>query len=95
MNAKKRVFFIAGEVSGDLHGANLIRAWNKQSNNFIFKGWGGDRMEAEGMALLNQVRSLSFMGFLEVLMNIRTILGNIKTCKNTLVLSSNIHVKCN
>lgn len=81
MNSKKRIFFIAGEVSGDLHGANLMRAWNKQSNNFIFKGWGGDRMEAEGMLLLKHVRSLSFMGFLEVLMNLRTILGNIKTCK--------------
>ena len=38
MNAKKRVFFIAGEVSGDLHGANLIRAWNKQSNNLSLRG---------------------------------------------------------
>ena len=81
MNNKKRVFLIAGEVSGDLHGANLIRAWNKQSDNFIFKGWGGDRMEAEGMVVLKHVRSLSFMGFWEVLMNLRTILGNIKTCK--------------
>ena len=61
-----KVFIIAGEVSGDLHGANLIKEINTLSRNIEFIGWGGDRMEKEGMAILKHVRTLSFMGFLAV-----------------------------
>ncbi len=47
-----KVFIIAGEVSGDLHGANLIKEINSLGQNIEFIGWGGDRMEKEGMAIL-------------------------------------------
>ena len=82
-----KVFIIAGEVSGDLHGANLIKEINALSRNVEFIGWGGDRMEKEGMAILKHVRTLSFMGFLEVLLNLKTIIRNIKDCKNQIIAS--------
>ena len=82
-----KVFIIAGEVSGDLHGANLIKEINTLSRNIEFIGWGGDRMEKEGMAILKHVRTLSFMGFLEVLLNLKTIIRNIKDCKNQIIAS--------
>ena len=82
-----KVFIIAGEVSGDLHGANLIKEINALSRNIEFIGWGGDRMEKEGMAILKHVRTLSFMGFLEVLLNLKTIIRNIKDCKNQIIAS--------
>ena len=82
-----KIFIIAGEVSGDLHGANLIKEINALSRNIEFIGWGGDRMEKEGMAILKHVRTLSFMGFLEVLLNLKTIIRNIKDCKNQIIAS--------
>ncbi len=82
-----KIFIIAGEVSGDLHGANLIKEINALSRNVEFIGWGGDRMEKEGMAILKHVRTLSFMGFLEVLLNLKTIIRNIKDCKNQIIAS--------
>ena len=82
-----KIFIIAGEVSGDLHGANLIKEINALSRNIEFIGWGGDRMEKEGVAILKHVRTLSFMGFLEVLLNLKTIIRNIKDCKNQIIAS--------
>lgn len=72
---------IAGEASGDLHGSNLVkqlRLFDPQAN---IRGWGGDLMEAEGAAIVKHYRDLAFMGFAEVIMNIRTILKNIQFCK--------------
>jgi len=82
-----KVFIIAGEVSGDLHGANLIKEINSLGQNIEFIGWGGDRMEKEGMEILKHVKTLSFMGFLEVLLNLKTIIRNIKDCKNQIIAS--------
>ena len=82
-----KVFIIAGEVSGDLHGANLIKEINSLGQNIEFIGWGGDRMEKEGMEILKHVKTLSFMGFLEVLLNLKTIIRNIKDCKNQILAS--------
>ena len=78
---KKRIFIISGEASGDLHAANLVRAWKKESDNFEFEAWGGDRLQAEGVTIRKHVRDLAFMGFVEVLQNLPTILRNFKTCK--------------
>ena len=77
----KRVFILVGEASGDLHASNLIREINAISPNVKWQGWGGDLMKQEGVELKNHIRNLSFMGFLEVLLNIRTILKNFKKCK--------------
>ncbi len=79
-----KYYIIAGEASGDLHAANLVKAIQQQDANAQFRGFGGDRMVAEGVVLDKHIRDLSFMGFLEVLLHLRTILGNIKACKKAL-----------
>ena len=76
-----KYYIIAGEASGDLHGANLMKALNKKDDSAEFRFWGGDLMEAQGGTLIKHYRSLAFMGFAEVVMNLRTILKNITTCK--------------
>lgn len=76
-----RYFIIAGEASGDLHASNLIEQIKLMDNDAVFEGWGGDLMEAQGVTLKKHYRDLAFMGFWEVLKNIRTILSNIKVCK--------------
>jgi len=76
-----RYYIIAGEASGDLHGSNLIKAIKAKDANAVIQCWGGDLMQASGGKLVKHYRSLAFMGFVEVLMNLRTILSNIKFCK--------------
>ena len=81
----KRVFIIAGEASGDLHAANLVHALKKQEPTIDVCGWGGDRMQAEGVLIQKHMRELAFMGFYEVIKNIRTILKNFKICKQQIL----------
>lgn len=76
-----KYYLIAGEASGDLHGANLVRALRQKDPEAEFRCWGGDRMEAAGAEVIKHYRELAFMGFIEVAMNLRTILGNIRSCK--------------
>ncbi len=76
-----KLYIIAGEASGDLHAANLMKELLKQNPETEFRYWGGDRMESVSDGLVKHIRDLAFMGFLEVLMNIRTITKNIRFCK--------------
>ena len=76
-----KYYLIAGEASGDLHGANLMRALAEIDPQAEFRFWGGDRMEAVGGKLIKHYRDLAFMGFWEVVTNLRTILRNIDLCK--------------
>ena len=76
-----KYYIIAGEASGDLHGSNLMKALKQKDPNAEFRFWGGDLMKAQGGILVKHYRDLAFMGFLEVVMNLRTILNNIKFCK--------------
>ena len=76
-----KYYIIAGEASGDLHGANLMRELVAQDPNADFRFWGGERMQAVGGLMRKHYRDLAFMGFVEVALNIRTILGNMKFCK--------------
>lgn len=76
-----KYYIIAGEASGDLHGSNLIKALKKEDANADIRFWGGDLMESAGGVLVKHYRDLAFMGFVEVLMNLRTIFKNIKFCK--------------
>ncbi|RAJ74007.1 lipid-A-disaccharide synthase [Chitinophaga dinghuensis] len=76
-----KYYIIAGEASGDLHGSNLIKQLKKQDTTADIRGWGGDMMEAAGATIVKHYKELAFMGFVEVLMNLRTILRNIDTCK--------------
>ena len=71
--APKRLYILTGEVSGDLHAANLLRELKQHQPDVQVRGLGGDRLQAEGMALLRHIDSTSFMGFVEVAMNLRRI----------------------
>lgn len=76
-----KYYIIAGEASGDLHGSNLMKALKQKDPNAEIRFWGGDLMEKQGGTLVKHYRDLAFMGFLEVAMNLKTILNNIKFCK--------------
>lgn len=80
-NNPLKLFIIAGEASGDLHGSNLISELKKNEHSIEIQCWGGDKMQHAGGSVLKHIRELSFMGFIEVLMNLKTILKNFKTCK--------------
>ena len=74
-------YIIAGEASGDLHGSNLIKELRKLDTSASIRCWGGDKMEAAGATLVKHYRDLAFMGFVEVIKNLRTIFRNINFCK--------------
>ncbi len=76
-----KYYLIAGEASGDLHAANLMKALQKEDAQADFRFWGGDLMKAVGGTEVKHYRDLAFMGFAEVIMNLGTILKNIKFCK--------------
>ncbi len=76
-----RYYIIAGEASGDLHGSNLIEALKKRDPNAEIRCWGGDLMQQAGGELAKHYKEMAFMGFLEVITNMRTIFRNISFCK--------------
>jgi len=81
LTIEMKYYIIAGEASGDLHGSNLMKALKNKDPQAEIRFWGGDLMKAQGGTLVKHYRDLAFMGFLEVAMNLRTILNNIKFCK--------------
>lgn len=80
-----RYYIIAGEASGDLYGANLIRALREEDPQAEFRFWGGDAMRREAGEPVRHIRDLAIMGFVEVVLNLRTVLGNISFCKNDIL----------
>ena len=80
-----KYYIIAGEASGDLHASNLIKALQKKDADAHFRFWGGDLMEETGGTLVKHYRDLAFMGFLEVIANLKTILNNLKFCKEDIL----------
>ncbi len=76
-----KYYIIAGEASGDLHGSNLIKALAREDDLADFRVWGGDLMAEAGGKLVKHYRDLAFMGFVEVVKNLRTILRNMRFCK--------------
>jgi len=80
-----KYYLIAGEASGDLHGANLMKALKVEDADAEFRYFGGDKMRAEGGELVKHYADMAFMGFTEVLLNIRTIFKNLKACKADLL----------
>lgn len=76
-----KYYIIAGEASGDLHGANLMKALKQQDSQAEFRFWGGDLMKSVGGSLVKHYKDLAFMGFVEVVQNLGTILKNISFCK--------------
>lgn len=76
-----KYYIIAGEASGDLHASNLIKQLKLMDPNATIRAWGGDLMQKAGATIVKHYRELAFMGFLEVVLNIRTIFKNIDFCK--------------
>jgi lipid-A-disaccharide synthase len=70
-----RYYIIAGEASGDLHGSNLIKSIIAKDTAAVIQCWGGDLMQAAGGNVVKHYRSLAFMGLVEVVMNLSTILS--------------------
>ncbi len=80
-----KYFLIAGEASGDMHAANMtaqLRLFDQQAD---MMGWGGDQMLAQGVVIRKHIRELAFMGFAEVLINLKTILQNFALCKQQIL----------
>jgi len=77
-----KYYLVAGEASGDLHGANLMKALKEKDPEAEFRFFGGDLMLAEGGELVKHYSDMAFMGFVEVIANLRIILKNLAFCKN-------------
>ncbi len=80
-----KYYIIAGEASGDLHGSNLIKEIHQLDEQANIRCWGGDLMEAAGAHLVKHYRDLAFMGFIEVIKNLPTILQNLRFCKQDIL----------
>ena len=76
-----KYYLIAGEASGDLHASNLMRAIQHVDPQADFRFLGGDLMKRVGGTLVKHYREMAFMGFIPVLMNLRTILRNMQVCR--------------
>ena len=80
-----KYYLVAGEASGDLHGANLMKALKAEDGETVFRYFGGDKMQAEGGELVKHYADMAFMGFTEVVLNVRTIFKNLKACKDDIL----------
>jgi len=80
-----RYYIIAGEASGDLHGSNLMKELKMADSKADFRFFGGNLMQNAGGTLVKHYREMAFMGFLNVIMNIRTIKRNMNFCEQDLL----------
>jgi len=80
-----KYYIIAGEASGDLHGSNLMKELKVLDTRAEFRYFGGDQMQNEGGTLIKHYREMAFMGFLSVILNIRTIKKNMELCKKDIL----------
>ena len=85
MSDGKKFYIIAGEASGDLHASNMMQALLEEDSNLDFRYWGGDKMQSVSPGMVKHIKDLAFMGFLEVIMNLRTILKNLSFCKKDIL----------
>ena len=76
-----KYYIIAGEASGDLHGSNLVASIRQKDPGAKIRAWGGEKMRRNGANVVKNYHDLAFMGFVEVVMNLKTIVKNIKYCK--------------
>ena len=88
-----KYYIIAGEASGDLHGSNLMKALLNEDKAAEIRFWGGDLMQAVGGELVMHYKERQFMGFAEVILNLRKISGHIKFCKNDIEIFQYLKTK--
>ena len=87
-----KYYIIAGEASGDLHASNLMKALQIEDLKADFRFWGGDLMQGVGGTLVKHYKERAFMGFGEVIMNLRKILGLISFCKKDIAQYQPDHI---
>ena len=80
-----KYYIIAGEASGDMHASNLVAEIKKKDKKAEFRGFGGDMMKAQGVDLVKHYRLMAYMGFVEVAVNLRKVLGNIAQAKKDML----------
>lgn len=80
-----KYYLIVGEASGDLHASNLMKAIRERDEKAQFRFFGGDLMTAVGGERVKHYRELAYMGFIPVLLHLRTIMSNMKRCKHDIV----------
>lgn len=80
-----KYYIIAGEASGDLHGANLMQALRRHDPDAEFRYWGGDNMRAVDGDPVRHIRDMAFMGFVEVLAHLPAVMDNITLCKKDIL----------
>ena len=80
----RKLYIIAGEPSGDLHGAHLVRALQKEDPEIIFRGFGGPKMAEAGVRLDQTLDKLSYMGFAEVIKHLPQIRKNFSLAKKAI-----------
>ena len=80
-----KYYIIAGEASGDLHASNLMRSLEAKDPEAEFRFFGGDLMKAVGGTQVKHYRELAYMGFVQVVLHARTILRNMRRCKEDIV----------
>lgn len=80
-----KYFLVAGEASGDLHGSNLMKELKLADDNAEFRFFGGELMQAVGGELVKHYREMAFMGFVNVMLNLKTISRNLEICKSSLL----------
>lgn len=80
-----KYYLIAGEASGDLHASNLMRSLEKHDANAEFRFFGGDLMQGAGGTLVRHYKDMAYMGFVPVLLHLRTILRNMSLCKSDIM----------
>ena len=80
-----KYYLIVGEASGDLHASNLMKAIKDVDSSAEFRFFGGDLMSAVGGERVKHYRELAYMGFIPVLMHLRTIFSNMSMCKKDIV----------
>ena len=80
-----RYYLIVGEASGDLHASRLMQSLKREDTQAEFRFFGGDLMEAVGGTRVKHYRELAYMGFVPVLLHLRTIFRNMALCKRDIV----------
>ncbi len=80
-----KYYIISGEASGDIHASRIIGELKKHDPSGEFRCWGGEAMQEAGGNVIKHYRDLAFMGFWEVLINLKTVLNNVAFCKKDIV----------